>query len=106
MRLLAISPPAVAVGDWGALAGLLVGMLPLVALILDRRNNGAVSTDTTLPTWLVAVIGVITLLSALSAAGSLALARTGNLDFLDASADVAEVGITGDDGQDAALGRR
>ena len=94
------------VGAWGALAGLLVGMLPLVALILDRGNDVAGSTDTTLPTWLVVVIGVITLLGALSAAGSLALARTRNFNLLDASAGVAEVGLTGGDGQDAAGGRR
>ena len=52
---------------WGAVAGLLVGALPF-----------AVGESTTkLPVWLlgVVVIGSITLLSAVSAAGSLALAR-------------------------------
>jgi len=73
------------VGAWGAVAGLLVGMLPLVAG----------SSDTKLPTWLLVVVGVITLLSALTAAGSLALARTGNFNFLDANADVAEVDALG-----------
>ncbi|MGZ8413627.1 MAG: hypothetical protein ACXW05_12905 [Gemmatirosa sp.] len=52
---------------WGALAGLLVGTLPFM-----------LGTPTSaLPLWMLAavVIGPITLLSAVSAAGSLALAR-------------------------------
>ena len=43
-----------------------------------------------------AIIGPITLLSAVSAGGSLALARRADkLNFLDARADVAKVGVTG-----------
>ena len=55
------------VAAWGAFAGLLVGALPFVI--------GDPATET--PLWLLAVvvIGSITLLSAVSAAGSLALAR-------------------------------
>ncbi|HYR12251.1 MAG TPA: hypothetical protein VEQ60_30975, partial [Longimicrobium sp.] len=57
------------VAAWGAAAGLLVGAIPFV---LGDPN-------TEMPVWLLAlvVIGSITLLSAASAAGSLALARTG-----------------------------
>jgi hypothetical protein len=57
------------VAGWGAVAGLLVGALPFAA----GASTGA------LPPWLLAavVVGPITLLSALSAAGSLALARMG-----------------------------
>lgn len=54
------------VGAWGAVAGLLVGVLPFLV--------GEPAADN--PAWLPAVvIGTITLLSAASAAGSLALAR-------------------------------
>ena len=66
----------------GAMAGLLVGMVPFVAG----------SNSTNLPTWLLmfAIAGPITLLSAVSAGGSLALARrTAKLNLLDARADVA-----------------
>jgi hypothetical protein len=76
------------VAAWGAVAGLLVGMVPFVAG----------SNSTNLPTWLLmfAIIGPVTLLSAVSADGSLALARRAEkLNFLDARADVARVGLTG-----------
>ncbi len=56
------------VGAWGAVSGVLVGALPFV---LGSSENAG------LPAWLlgVAIIGSITLLSAVSAAGSLALAK-------------------------------
>jgi hypothetical protein len=60
----------------GAIAGLLVGMVPFVAG----------SNSTTLPTWvlMLAITGPITLLSTLSAGGSLALARRAEkLNLLD-----------------------
>jgi peptidoglycan/LPS O-acetylase OafA/YrhL len=69
------------VAAWGAGAGLLVGAIPFV---LGDPN-------TEMPVWLLAgvVIGSITLLSAASAAGSLALARTGERRALRrAGADV------------------
>lgn len=64
-RLDELSLPRVA--GWGAVAGLLVGSIPFVL--------GDPQTD--VPVWLLGtlVIGSITLLSAASAAGSLALAR-------------------------------
>ncbi len=70
-------------GAWGALAGLLVGMLPFV---LGSPNPG-------LPTWLpLVVVGSITGMSAVSAAGSLVLARMAEKRALPAGADWAEVG--------------
>jgi hypothetical protein len=72
---------------WGAVAGLLIGVLPFTL--------GDVSTER--PLWLlgVVIIGPITLLGAVSAAGSLALARRAEKrELLDARGDVAEVGLT------------
>ena len=62
----------------GAVAGLMVGTVPLVAG----------SNSTNLPTWLLmlAITGPITLLSAASAAGSLALARRrAKLNLIDSN---------------------
>ena len=72
------------VAAWGAAAGLLVGVLPFTI--------GEPTTER--PLWLLAgvVIGSITLLSAVSAAGSLALARMAESRALPgAGADVAGV---------------
>ncbi len=69
---------------WGALAGLLVGVLPFV-LGSPERNT---------PAWRLAVVIIvpITLLSAVSAAGSLAIARRAEKqESLDAGAGVAAV---------------
>ena len=69
-------------GAWGALAGLLVGVFPFT-----------VGTPTTaVPLWLlgVTVIGTITLTSAVSAVGSVLLARMAKKrEFRDARADLA-----------------
>jgi peptidoglycan/LPS O-acetylase OafA/YrhL len=69
---------------WGAAAGLLVGVLPFTI--------GEPTTD--VPLWLLAtvVIGTITLLSAASAAGSLALARMAEKRALGAGGNAAAVG--------------
>jgi hypothetical protein len=84
-RLEELSLPRVAA--WGAAAGLLVGSIPF--------TFGEPASDT--PVWLLAtvVIGTITVLSATSAAGSLALARMGEKRELGAGADLAEVGLVG-----------
>jgi hypothetical protein len=73
------------VGAWGAVAGLMMGVIPF--LIGD--SNGERSL------WLLGVVftSSTTLLSAGSAAGSLVLAKRANKrELLDASADVVEVG--------------
>ena len=77
---------------WGALGGLLM-MAPIVA------------TLSLSPVSLVAT-SLVALLCSGSAAGSLALARMSeDRQLLDASADVAEIGLTGDEAQEL-LGRR
>jgi hypothetical protein len=75
------------VGGWGALAGLLVGALPFAVgaatAELPHSRLGAV------------VIGSIALLSAVSAAGSLALARmVGRRERLAAGAVVCDARVT------------
>lgn len=83
-RLEDLSLPRVAA--WGAAAGLPVGVLPFTI--------GETTTER--PLWLLAtvVVGTITLLSAVSAAGSLALARRAQQRALPgAGADAARVGI-------------
>lgn len=74
--------PLARAGAWGALAGVLVGVFPFT-----------VGTPTTgVPLWLlgVTVIGTITLMSVVSAVGSVLLARTAKKrEFRDAGADLA-----------------
>ena len=78
-------------GAWGAVGGLLLGLPLLVAL---SPEAGA------------AIIGTLTLLSAVSASGLLALARMAeDRELLDASAEVAEVGLTGGEAQELLGGR-
>jgi hypothetical protein len=70
---------------WGALAGLLVGALPFAL--------GTLSPE--VPEWLpVAFVAAVTLLSAASAAGSLALARLGE-KRATADADAGELAAGG-----------
>lgn len=74
------------VAAWGAGAGLLVGVLPFTI--------GEPTTER--PLWLLAtvVIGTITLLSAVSAAGSLALARrAGKRALSNARTDAARIDV-------------
>ena len=89
---------------WGAVGGLLLSLVPaaLVAAGLASVESGALGL------WqLTAVIsGPLTLLSAVSAAGSLALARRAeNRELLEAGEAVAEVGLTEGEAQEL-LGRR
>lgn len=69
---------------WGALGGLLVGTL-VAALGFGQVPSAA----------LAAIVGASTVLGALSASASLALARTeDDRALLDASAEVAEAGLS------------
>jgi hypothetical protein len=84
---------------WGAVGGLLLGVLFVAP--------GLVGSGFTSGQWqeIAALVGSATLLSPISAAGSLALARVADdRELLDASADVAEVGLTESEAQDL-LGR-
>ena len=79
------------VGGWGAVAGVLIALLPFA--LGDRGGR---------PVLLLAVVVItsITLLSAVSAAGSLALAqRAQKRELLDAGAHVPEVGLAGGEAQ-------
>ncbi len=75
---------------WGALGGMLVGALVFAAGFAEAPTAA-----------LAAIMGTTTLLSAVSASGSLALARKGEERMLlDASEDVAGVGFTGNEAQE------
>ena len=81
------------VGGWGAAAGLLIGILPFV---LGDSEGGR-------PVWPLAVVVItsITLLGAVSAAGSLALAqRARTRESLSSGAGSNDVGLTGGDLQE------
>ncbi len=89
---------------WGAMGGLLLSLLPaaLVAVGLASMESGALGL------WqLTAIIGgPLTVLCAVSAAGSLALARRAeNRELLAAGEAVAEVGLTEGEAKEL-LGRR
>ena len=74
------------VGGWGAVAGLAIGILPF--LLGDRGGS---------PMWPLAVVVIptITLLSAASAAGSLALAqRAQGRELLERSASLDDAALT------------
>ncbi len=66
---------------WGAVGGLLIGVLVVGGAVFAPGPGS--------------VVGLLTLLGAGSAAGSLALARrTDDRELLDAGADVADIGLT------------
>ncbi len=86
---------------WGAVGGLLLGLVPaaMVAVGLASAN---------VDLWLLTavIIGPLALLSAVSATGSLALARMAeDRELLEASKDVAEVGLTEGEVQELLGGR-
>ena len=86
---------------WGAVGGLLLSLFPAALVAV-----GLASANVDLWLFTAVIIGPVTLLSAVSAAGSLALARmTEGRELLDASAEVAEVGPTGDEAQEQLGGR-
>ena len=80
---------------WGAIGGLLLSLFPAVVIAIEAASVAQAAV----------IIAPVTLLSAVSAAGSLKLARMSeDRELLDASAEVAEVGLAGDEEQDL-LGR-
>ncbi len=88
-------------GAWGAVGGVLLSLVP-AAMVAAGLATPAVDV------WLVTAVisGPLALLSAVSASGSLMLARMAeDRELLDASEDVAEVGLTGDEAQELLGGR-
>jgi hypothetical protein len=78
---------------WGAVGGFLLSAIFVLAVALVE--------DITFLSNLVVLGPVFATAGAASAAGSLALARMAeDRELLDASADVAEVGLTGDEAQE------
>ncbi len=76
---------------WGAIGGLLLSLLPAVVVAVGAASVAQAAM----------IIALVTLLSAVSASGSLMLARKAEeRELLDASAEVAEVGLTGDEAQE------
>ena len=85
-------------GAWGAVGGLLLSLVP-VAMTAVGLWSAAPGVDL----WLItaAISGPMALLSAVSATGSLALARMAeDRELLEASEDVAEVGLTEGEAQE------
>ncbi len=84
-------------GAWGAVGGLLLGLFPSFVAVSSGGASVAAAA---------VVVGTLTLLSAVSASSSLALARMAeDRELLDASAEVAEVGLTGGEAQELLGGR-
>jgi hypothetical protein len=76
---------------WGAIGGLLLSLFPAAVMAMGAASVAQAAVT----------IALVTLLSAVSAAGSLMLARLGeDRELLDASAAVAEVGLTGAEAQE------
>ena len=91
-------------GAWGAVGGLLLSLVPaaLVAVGLASVESGVLGL------WQLtaAISGPLTLLSAVSATGTLALARMAEKrELLEASEDVAVVGLTEGEAQELPGGR-
>ncbi len=88
-------------GAWGAVGGVLLGLFP-AAMVAVGLASAAVDL------WLFTaiIIGPLALLCAVSATGSLALARMAeDRALLEASEDVAEVGLTEGEAQELLGGR-
>ncbi len=76
---------------WGAIGGLLLSLFPAAVMAMGAASVAQAAIT----------IALVTLLSAVSASGSLMLARLGeDRELLDASAAVAEVGLTGAEEQE------
>jgi hypothetical protein len=83
---------------WGAVGGLLLSLVPaaLVAVGLASLER----PDLSLWQITASISGPLILLSAVSASGSLMLARMAERKSLDAGADVAELGLTEGEGRE------
>ena len=80
---------------WGALSGLSLSLVPVLA-IGAAANAAALSV----------VAGTLTLLSAFSAAGTLTLARTAEKrELLDAGAEASAVGLSDSEAQELLAGK-
>ena len=90
-------------GAWGAVGGLLLSLVP-AAMTAVGLASAAPGVDL----WLITatISGPMALLSAVSATGSLALARMAeDRELLEASAEVAEVGLAEGEAQQLLGGR-
>jgi hypothetical protein len=86
-------------GAWGALGGLVLGVLAIAAWQLDAGFGPVLWSRAAV------IAGSATLLSAVSASGSLALARRAEeRELLDTGADVAEVGGAGGEAREVLEG--
>lgn len=77
---------------WGAVGGVLMSLLPMALVAI-----GVLTPDATVNVWrfTAELLGPLTLLGAASASATLALARASeDRDLLDASEDVADVGLS------------
>ncbi len=88
-------------GFWGAVGGLLLSLVPAAFVTV-----GLASANVDLWLFTAVIMGPVTLLSAISASGSLMLARMAeDRELLEASEDVAEVGLTEGEVQELLGGR-
>ncbi len=86
---------------WGAVSGLLVSLVPAAMVTM-----GLASANVDLWLFTAAISGLVAPLTAVSATGSLALARMAeDRALLEASEDVAEVGFTEGEAQELLGGR-
>lgn len=84
------------IAAWGALGGVLLGLIPGA---LVAAGSGSVAEA-------AAVVGAVTLLTTISASGSLLLARTAeDRELADAGSEAARVGLSEDEAR-ALLGRK
>jgi len=87
---------------WGAVGGLLVSLIPAAMVVLGLGTANV-------PLWQItaALVGPLTLGGAIAASGSLALARMAeDRELIDASQDVADVGLTEEEARELLGGDR
>ncbi len=90
------------VAAWGAVGGLFVSLIPVAMVVLGLATANV-------PLWQItaALVGPLTLGGAIAASSSLALARMAeDRELIDASQDVADVGLTEEEGRELLGGDR